>query len=289
MLELHHTADRPGAPHLLLLHGLEGSRRSHYVGGLLAEAQSRGWNATLMVFRGCGAAPNSARRFYHSGETTDLELVFATLRARHSDRRWLLCGISLGGNVTLKWLGEQGERLTTVVAGAACISVPFDLAAGARAISRGAASLYDRTFLRSLRRKALDKLGRHPDLFQRERLLRARTVYEFDDAVTAPVHGFADAADYYTRASAIRWIDKVRVKTLLLSSYDDPFLPASVLDDVKSIASRNPALRVEFHAGGGHVGFVAGTPWRPFYYAEWRAVEFLASALSGSRRAISGG
>lgn len=279
-LELHHLAAASNAPRVLLLHGLEGSRQSHYVGGLFAQAYARGWGASLLVFRGCGATANVARRFYHSGETEDLAFVFAQLSARWAECPWFLVGVSLGGNVLLKWLGEHGDKVDSRIRGAAAISVPFDLEAGSRHISRGFARVYDGSFLRSLKRKALAKLTRYPDLFDRERLAQARTVYEFDDAVTAPVHGFGGAQDYYTRSSSLGYLASVRVRTLLLSSSDDPFMPRQVLARVAPAARANPAFTVEFQRRGGHVGFVAGwRPWRPFYYAEWRAFRFFEDVL----------
>ena len=275
-LELHHLDAVPGAPHVLLLHGLEGSRDSHYVDGMLAEAAARGWSATLIVFRGCGTAPNDAPRFYHSGETSDLDFVFTELR-RRSPGSFFVAGVSLGGNVLLKWLGERREL--PEVRAAATVSVPFDLEAGARHIAQGFARVYDRHFVRSLRRKALAKLERQPAIFDGERAKRARTIFDFDESVTAPVHGFADARDYYSKSSALGFLDRIRVPTLLLSSRDDPFLPRAVLDEVERRAQRNPALRVEFHDTGGHVGFVTGSPLRPFYYAEWRVFRFFDDAM----------
>ena len=279
-IELHHLApsDADG-PRLLLLHGLEGSPKSHYVGGVLEQARIRGWGVTLMVFRGCGSAPNEARRFYHSGETEDLRLCFGTLSARWKTR-WCLAGVSLGGNVLLKWLGEEGATLVGRVRSAAVVSVPFDLEAGARHIGRGVARIYDRSFLRSLRRKAMKKLRRYPDLFDVEKLSRARTVYDFDDVVTGPVHGFADARDYYHRSSSLHFLERIRVPTLLLSARDDPFLPRELLDRVAAVASRNACITTEVHERGGHVGFVSGpVPWRPFYYAEWRMLDYFEQVM----------
>ena len=273
-------ADRH-APRLLLLHGLEGTVRSHYVSGFFREARRRGWGAELLIFRGCGTEPNEAPRFYHSGETADLGFVLERVRDQYPEAPLLLAGVSLGGNVLLKFLGEGGDGAADYVAAAAAISVPFDLERGARFIGSGVSKIYDRHFLQSLRRKALDKLDRYPGLFDRDALLRAENIYDFDDAVTAPVHGFADAHDYYYRSSSIRFLDRIRVPTLLLSAVDDPFLPSEVLDEVRVIAEMNPALRLDFPPRGGHVGFISGrVPWRPFYYAEWRACEFLASCLA---------
>ena len=281
VIDLHILHAPRGAPRLLLLHGLEGTVASHYVGGIMKAAAAAGFGATLMVFRGCGSAPNKARRFYHSGETSDVAHVFSLLRQRAPDSRWFAIGVSLGGNVLLKWLGECGSSSPLVAAVA--ISVPFDLEAGARKISHGFARIYDRNFLRSLRRKALFKLDVFPDLFDRQAVLRAKNIFEFDEAVTAPVHGFADAPDYYRRSSSLGFLSRIRVPTLLLSAKDDPFLPRQVLDRVSSNAAGNSALTVEFAESGGHVGFVAGKwPWRPRYYAEQRAVDFLRAG--GSRK-----
>jgi predicted alpha/beta-fold hydrolase len=280
-LDLYRADAERRAPRLVLLHGLEGTVRSHYVGGFFREARRRGWGAELLIFRGCGDEPNTAPRFYHSGETADLAFVIRQIRDQHPEVPLVLAGVSLGGNVLLKYLGETGDGACDYVAAAAAISVPFDLERGARFIGRGFSRIYDRHFLRSLRRKALKKLDRYPSLFDRSALMRADSIYDFDDAVTAPVHGFADAHDYYRRSSSIGFLDRIRVPTLLLSAIDDPFLPADVLDQVRSIAESNPALELEFTPHGGHVGFVGGqVPWSPFYYAEWRACEFLASHLT---------
>lgn len=274
-------AAAPDRPRVLLLHGLEGTPRSHYVRGTFAEARRRGWGMDLLVFRSCGGEPNRARRFYHSGETTDLAFVLDRVLAEHPRAPLVLAGVSLGGNVLLKFLGERGAELPERLKGAAALSVPFDLARGSRHISRGFARVYERHFLRSLKRKARAKLERYPDLVERDALAAARTLWDFDDRVTAPVHGFADAADYYARSSALAWLDRIRLPTLLLSAADDPFLPREVLDEVRDVARHNPALTLEFVERGGHVGFVSGrVPWRPHYYGEWRVCDFLAHRLA---------
>jgi predicted alpha/beta-fold hydrolase len=279
-IELHHLDGEDRAPHLVLLHGLEGSPRSHYVGGVLSQAHERGWRASLLVFRGCGATPNVARRFYHSGETQDLDFVFARLSMRWPDAAWFAVGVSLGGNVLLKWLGERGREVAPQMRAAAAISVPFDLEAGSRHIAREAMGIYDRSFLRSLRHKALAKLERYPDLFDRARLARANSVFEFDDAVTAPVHGFSSAHDYYEKSSSLQFLPRIRVPTLLLSSFDDPFIPPDVLARAETVARANAALTVEFYNFGGHVGFVAGEwPWRARYYAEWRVFRYFEDVM----------
>jgi predicted alpha/beta-fold hydrolase len=269
------------APRLFLLHGLEGTVRSHYVGGFLRLAAERSWGADVLLFRGCGNEPNRAARFYHSGETTDLDFALSRTLTEFPDADVVLAGVSLGGNVLLKWLGERGAALSRRIRGAAAISVPFDLERGSRRIGQGFSRVYQAHFLRSLRRKALAKLERFPGLFDANAARGARSMYDFDDVVTAPVHGFRDAHDYYSRSSALRWLERIRLPTLLLSAVDDPFLPAAVLDDVERVVEHNSSIHLEFLNHGGHVGFVAGTvPWRPFYYAEWRAMNFLARALA---------
>ena len=276
---------RPGSARFVLLHGLEGGARSHYVAGLLAGARDRGWQANLLLFRGCGTEPNRARRFYHSGETADVDFVVRRLLEEDPDAPLVMAGISLGGNVLLKWLGERGDEAPAPLAGAAAVSVPFDLSRSAREIQRGFSRVYQWNFMRSLRRKALAKLARYPDLAARDRVLAARTLYDFDDVVTAPVHGFANAEDYYARSSSIRFLEHIRRPTLLLSALDDPFLPAEVLDEVAALASGNASLEPEFHPHGGHVGFVAGVhPLAPSYYAETRVIEWLAARLTPAER-----
>ncbi|HET9455588.1 MAG TPA: alpha/beta fold hydrolase [Gemmatimonadaceae bacterium] len=268
-----------------MLHGLEGTIRSHYIGGVMESARARGWGVVLMMHRGCGEAPNTARRFYHSGETSDLDFVFREFSRRYAGSQWLLAGVSLGGNVLLKWLGERAHDVDPAIAAAAAISVPFDLEAGARHISEGFARVYDRRFLKTLRRKALDKLRRYPDLFERDRLERAANIFEFDDAVTAPVHGFRDAVDYYRRSSSISFLDRIRVPTFLLSAVDDPFLPPQVLDRVKTAVRGNERIELEITARGGHVGFVEGPlPWKARYYAEDRAFRFFDRVLEAASR-----
>jgi predicted alpha/beta-fold hydrolase len=249
------------------------------------QATRRRWGASVVIFRGCGSAPNVARRFYHSGDTSDLDFAYATLSERWPATRWFLVGVSLGANVLLKWLGERGADVDRRIAGAAAISAPYDLEAGARKIASGFSRIYDLSFLRSLRRKALAKLERYPDLFDRGRLERARSVFEFDDAVTAPVHRFLSATDYYARSSSMAFLPAIRVPTLLLSALDDPFLPSDVATRAAGVARNNPSLTMELHAHGGHVGFVSGSrPWRPQYYGEWRVFDFFDMTMERGTR-----
>ncbi len=280
ILFVHRLHGSHRSPLLVLLHGLEGSPDSHYARGLLARAKAQGWSAAAIVFRTCGGHMNKTRRFYHSGETSDLDFAVQRLTRELPDSPIVLAGFSLGGNVLLKWLGERGSDVPPAVRAAAAVSVPYDLARGSRYINQGFARVYERHFLRSLVRKAKTKRGRFPDIVPHVDLARLRSMWDFDDAVTAPVHGFLDANDYYQRSSSLRWLDRIRVPTLLVSAVDDPFLPPEVLDEVRAVARKNSALHCEFLDRGGHVGFITGRrPWRPLYWAEWRAVEFLWSHL----------
>ena len=275
VVHLYHHDVAVDAPRVFLLHGLEGSVRSHYVQGIVRGARDRGWNFTLLVFRGCGPEFNSAPRMYHSGETSDLRFAIETLTGRFPEQTLFVAGVSLGGNVLLKYLGEDPAALPRQVRAAAAMSVPYDLEAGSRHLQLGFARVYDRHFLKSLRRKALLKLEQHPGLFDRHRALGARTIEAFDDAVTGPLHGFSGSNDYYTRSSSIHFIERISIPTLLVSAEDDPFLPVSVLKRVAQIASRNPRLSVEFTRHGGHVGFVAGrNPFHPIHWGERRLMAF---------------
>jgi predicted alpha/beta-fold hydrolase len=279
-VEVHRLAGAKNAPRLILLHGLEGTVRSHYAQGLLGEASRRGWAADLLIFRSCGSEMNRARRFYHSGETSDLAFVVNRVIEQFPAARIGLAGVSLGGNVLLKFLGERGDGLPVQLAAAAAISVPFDLGRSSKRVNRGFSKVYQRFFLRSLTRKVREKVVRFPDLAAPERISSLRSLEDFDDAITAPLHGYRDAIDYYTRASSLPSLAAIRLKTLLLSAIDDPMLPPEVLDEVREAARKNPALHIEFVRKGGHAGFVTGSvPWRPFYYAEYRVGEFFAACF----------
>lgn len=267
-------------PQLLLLHGLEGGMRSHYVGGIWNAARRRGWQPRMLLFRTCDGRMNRARRTYHSGETTDLEFIVRRLVDEDPGRPIGLVGVSLGGNVMLKWLGERGQRVPREVRAAIAVSTPYDLARSSRAIDAGFARLYQWNFLRTLKRKALEKAAQHAGICTPGSLESVTTMWEFDDRFTAPLHGFRDAADYYERSSSIRFLEHIRRPTLLLSARDDPFHPGEVLRDVEAISASNPYLTTEFHDRGGHVGFVGGTPWRPNYYVEARVGSFLAHYLT---------
>ena len=282
-VEVHRLKAARGAPRVLLLHGLEGTIRSHYAQGLLNEAARRGWGADLLIFRSCGSEPNLTRRFYHSGETTDAAFVLDRISREHPTSPLAIAGVSLGGNVLLKLLGERGTDLPPQLKAAAAISVPFDLSRSSRRINRGFSQFYQKFFLGSLRQKAQEKAERFPDLAPAHRISRLRTLEDFDNLITGPLHGFLDAEDYYRKSSSLPWLERIRINTLLLSAVDDPMLPPEVLDEVREVARRNPNLHLEFAKKGGHAGFIAGSwPWRPFYYAEYRVGEFFAEQFDSA-------
>jgi len=280
LVRLHSPGLRADAPRVLLLHGLEGGAHSHYAKAMFREARSRGWGADLMLFRTCGSEPNRQPRSYHSGETTDPALVVDRIGREFPNAPLGLVGVSLGANVLCKLLGEWGDEEPAHVRAAVAMSTPFDLARASRHIGQGFGTVYERAFLKSLVPKALGKIARHPELSGLDGVSSARTLWEFDDRFTAPLHGFRDAADYYARASSLPFLGSIRVPTLLLNAMDDPFLPRAVLDDVRHIARDNAALTVEFPERGGHVGFTGGLwPWKPWYYGEWRASQFIEAQL----------
>lgn len=280
----------PRAPRLLLLHGLEGGMHSHYARAMFREASQRGWAADLLLFRSCGTEPNRLPRSYHSGETTDPLWIIEQLVHEFPHAPLGLMGVSLGGNVLCKLLGEQSTRLPAQVVGAVAMSVPFDLARASRHLGRGFGAIYEKFFLKSLIPKALSKIDRHPELAPLRHVAAARTLWAFDDAFTAPLHGYRDAADYYARASALPFLANIRLPTLLLNAEDDPFLPADVLTEVREAVRHNEHVEIEFPARGGHVGFTAGRrPWNPWYYGEWRAAEFLAAHMERASRDTGAG
>jgi len=264
-----------GAPLLLVLHGLEGSTRSHYVTGLFRHARARGWRGVALNFRSCSGELNRLPRFYHSGDTGDLDDVVRLLVERHPDARVGAVGVSIGGNVLLKWLGELGADVPKQIAAVVGISVPFDLAGCARGLDRGfRRALYTEHFLRTLRRKIRDKERRFPGFVDWRAARRARTFSEYDRVVTAPLHGFADEHDYWARSSSGPYLGRIRRRTLLISALDDPIVPAEGLPDPRTLP---PNVTAEFTARGGHGGFLEGRwPWRLHSWAERRAVEFLS-------------
>ncbi|MFT3818798.1 MAG: alpha/beta fold hydrolase [Rubrivivax sp.] len=245
----------PGAPALVLFHGLEGSSASPYAQGFAAAAAARGWSVALPHFRGCSGEPNLAPRAYHSGDHEEIGWILARLRERFGVPLYA-AGVSLGGNALLRWAGEAEGAAQGLARAVAAVSAPLDLAAAGAAIDRGFNRLaYARMFLSTMKPKALAKWQQHPGLFDRERVRAARTIFAFDDAFTAPLHGFAGADDYWARASAKPYLVRIRVPALALNARNDPFVPAASLP---TAAEAGPWLTLWQPAHGGHCGFPAG-------------------------------
>jgi predicted alpha/beta-fold hydrolase len=245
------------APWLVLFHGLEGSSHSHYAQAFAQRARELGWSYAVPHFRGCSGEINLAPRAYHSGDWQEVGWILDRLRQRAGAPLYAV-GVSLGGNALLRWAEEASDSARATARAVAAVSSPLDLAAGGHAIGRGFNRLvYTRMFLATMKPKALRKLAQHPGLFDRERLLAARDLYEFDNVFTAPLHGFRDTDDYWTRASAKPHLRRIRVPALALNARNDPFVPATSLPGPRDI-SRFVTLWQPAH--GGHVGFAHGAP-----------------------------
>lgn len=278
-----HAGDDGAPRRLVLLHGLEGSSNSVYVQGMATLALARGIAVTAINFRYCArdprnldrCLPNRRPRLYHSGETTDFDFVIGELARRHPAQRRYAIGVSLGGNVLLKWLGEHPGQ--SLVAAAAALSTPYDLGAGGAYMEGGLGPLYVRAFVRTLVGKATHIVREFPGLAAKldlDRIARCHTFREFDDAATAPLHGMSDADEYYATCSSIGFVERITTPALCLNALDDPFLPPPVLDRVRERLPSCATLVVT--PRGGHIGFVTGSIRRPFYWAEELAVGWVA-------------
>ncbi len=268
---------------VLLLHGLTGSSSSLYILGQQQALAARGWQSVAVNWRGCSGEPNHRARGYHSGASEDLADVVNQLASRYPTKLFTAVGYSLGGNVLLKYLGEQGSN--TPLRAAVAVSVPFRLDHCADRISKGFSKIYQARFLRDLRQyverkqRAFLRQGRREELARLaalETLEGMKTFWDFDGRVTAPLHGFESADDYYRRCSSAFFVEYLRVPTLIVHAQDDPFIyPQSV-----PLAETLPScVTLELHASGGHVGFIAGSLWRPRYYLEHRLPDWLQSQV----------
>ena len=262
---------RPGAPMVVLFHGLEGSSASHYARAMMAEVAARGWSGAVPHFRGCSGEANRAARFYHSGDAPEIDWILRRLRPRATGRLYAT-GVSLGGNALLRWLGESQHQADFIDA-ACAVSAPLDMTRGGAALSSGFNRIYTRMFLRTLKPKCLAKLAHFPGLFDRDALLAANDLYTFDNVVTAPLHGYRDTDDYWDRASAKHVLGDITVPTLVLNARNDPFFPGIYLP---SSAARSVTL--DFPAQGGHVGFANGAPPGRLDWLPRRLIDFFEGA-----------
>lgn len=275
-IDVDYVDGQPGQPFIVLFHGLEGSSDSHYARALMAQVAKLGWSGAVPHFRGCSGELNHAPRFYHSGDAQEIDWIIRRLVSDHKKEpsaKFYAVGVSLGGNALLRWLGES-QCQAKIVDAACAISAPLDLASGGAALSRGLNMLYTRAFLRTLKPKCQQKLQQFPGLFDRETMLQARNLYEFDNVVTAPLHGYRNTDDYWHRASAKHVLSDITVPTLVLNAKNDPFLPPQHLP---RIASQHVTLDYPEH--GGHAGFAAGRLPGHINWLPQRLLGFLESAV----------
>jgi predicted alpha/beta-fold hydrolase len=268
--------DNPATtPLVVLFHGLEGSSRSHYARGLMRAVAARGWRGVVVHFRGCSGEPNRLPRAYHSGDSAEIDWILHRL-AVGAGAPMFAAGVSLGGNALLKWLGEQGAAAGDVLHAAVAVGAPIDLAAANASLLRGSNRIYAWHFLRSLIPAALDKERRFPGLYAPARVRAARSLRDFDDVVTAPLHGFDGADDYYARSSAAPFLGRIRLPTLLLHAANDPFLPVAHLPEPASLPA---PVELELSPQGGHIGFVGGAPPGSLHWLPARILGYFAPHL----------
>ncbi len=270
------ASDRGARPRLVLFHGLEGNSDRPYARALMAATRELGWQGLVVHFRGCSGSLNRAPRAYHSGDSAEIDWVLRRLRDRHPSGPIIAAGVSLGGNALLKWLGEQGEAAARIIDVAAAICPPQDLHAGAASLSSGINRMYTEYFLRTLRPKALAMAQAHPGLIDIDRVKRSRNFFDFDDAVTAPLHGFSDCFDYWRRSSCRQFLASVRMPTLVINSRNDPFVPAACLATPEDVS---PQVHLDYSTGGGHVGFAGGAPPGHLAWLPQRIVTFARKHL----------
>ncbi|MCG8317528.1 MAG: hydrolase [Pseudomonadales bacterium] len=272
-------------PIVMILHGLTGSSDSLYAMGLQDALKQQGVRSFVMNFRGCSGEPNLRPRIYHSGETDDAKEVFSLMHARYPNTNFAAVGYSLGGNVLLKWLGEtSGKPEMPNLKAAVAVSVPYELGTTSTAMDQGFSKVYRNKLLGELKQL----MYRKKRLFQRTNsefrttydklgsFKKLKTFTQFDDQVVAPLHGFTNADDYYTQCSSRQFIANIQIPTLLIHSTDDPLMQPEVVPTAEELSEQ---VTHEFYTHGGHVGFVAGSPVRPFYWLEKRIPAYLAPYL----------
>lgn len=251
------NADAHTRPLVVLFHGLEGSSHSHYARSLMNTVHALGWRGVVPHFRGCSGEPNRLLRAYHSGDSDEINWILRLLRQRAGSAPLFASGISLGGNALLKWLGEQTESALQIIDAAAAVCAPLDLNLSGHALGLGVNRVYTRHFLQTLIRKAEYKHNRYPGAFDIARARSATTLHAFDDAFTAPVHGYLGVDDYWLRASCKPLLVDIRVPTLIINPANDPFVPAAAWPLPHELPNE---VRFECPIGGGHAGFLTGLP-----------------------------
>jgi uncharacterized protein len=275
-------------PLVILLHGLTGSSQSGYIKGLQGTLYKQGLRSAALNFRGCSGQSNNRARCYHSGETEDIQFLYQILRQREPDTPIAAVGFSLGGNVLLKWLGEQGQYINLFAAVA--VSAPLVLGVCATKLDQGVSKLYRGNLLKELKAYMqnklvhLDNLGHFEDATKVKALgdlSIIRSFWQYDDLVVAKLHGFKDVHDYYQRSSSRQYLKSIAVPTLVIHAVDDPFMTSEVLPGLDEISGH---VHLEFTQHGGHVGFIAGhIPFKPYYWLEQRIPEFLFEHLTDDK------
>jgi len=262
-------------PIVIVLHGLNGGIKSRYVNGILRAVSNHGWRGVLMHFRNCSSEPNRLERSYHSGETGDLKTLIQELHQREPNTPLYAIGYSLGGNVLLKALGEDTNLLP--LKAAVAVSIPFELAKTADHLSKGFSRIYQWRLVRELRKSHRAKFKKIKTNIDFGKVQNLRTFWDFDNSVTAPLHGFNDAADYYQQSSSRQYLSKIQTPTLILHARNDPFTNASSLPALNEVSSN---VCLEITEDGGHVGFIAGRhPWKPVYWLEHRIIKYFENTL----------
>jgi len=243
-------------PLVVLFHGLEGNSSSHYARALMHAVRARNWRGVVPHWRGCSGEPNRLPRAYHSGDHAETGFLLEAIAARANPVAMFAAGVSLGGSALLNWLGRAGADAQRLLCAAAAVSAPLSLRTGGEAIQRGFNMVYTWNFLRTMRQKARLKARQFPNLIDTRRIHRCRTLYDFDDAFTAPLHGFSGVDDYWDRGSSLWWLKTIALPTLIINAQNDPFMP---LERLPAPLEISPAVTLEITPQGGHVGFLHGS------------------------------
>jgi hypothetical protein len=263
-------------PIVVLFHGLTGSFQSSYIQGAMSALSKNGFHVVLMHFRGCSGKENRLPRSYHSGETGDAKEFLDYLNKKYPNNQIFAVGYSLGGNMLLKLLAENGRDLN--IKAAISVSAPLQLDISANRMNQGFSRLYQYRLMKDLKTTLLNKYKKH-DMknligLDEEKVKKLKSFWEFDEAYTAPIHGFKSAQDYYTKSSAKQYLKDIKTDTLLIQALDDPFMTPSVLPQKEELSEKT---NISLYKHGGHVGFVSGTILNPQYWLEQKIVSYFTN------------
>ena len=265
-------------PLVVLFHGLEGGSGSHYASALMRAVTRADWRGVVVHFRGCSGEPNRLPRAYHSGDADEIAWILQRLRGLNQHCALFVAGVSLGGNALLKWLGRERDAAREIIDAAAAVSAPLDLMTAGDRLGAGLNRLYGLHFLQTLKMKSLAKLERFPGLYDGKVVRNARTLREFDNVVTAPLHGFRDTDDYWQRASSKADLHGIAVPTLIVHARNDPFLPGRHLPSASEVSA---SVMLDFPDSGGHAGFASGRFPGNLDWLPQRLLEFFATCFPG--------